>query len=106
MVDVSKLNELTPEELKEIQSIISLFHLLGLTDEEISRLPQVLKNWPLVASNINAMAADLANVKSEVSRLSMPSVADSEDTNDNIRKSVGFGANPETVFFDMGGDKR
>lgn len=96
---------MTRKDLKGVKSALALFHLLGLTDEQISLLPQVLANWPTVVKNMNAMAADLATVKAEISRGPQSGDAPHLDTEENIRRSVGFGSHVELVSFDEGGGK-
>lgn len=105
MVDVKELSKLTPDELAKVQSVISLFHLLGLSDEDINVLPEVLKNWRQAVDTLNAHTVDLANLKQILpSRQSKDSDA-SLDTPENIRLMFGFGESPERVDFnsDKGG---
>ena len=100
MVDVSELAKLDQEKLEKIQSVISLFHLLGLSDEDIALLPQVLKLWPTVVKNMNLMAQDLAIVKQGFA------TKDGKGEGDpaiNLQKLVGFDSNIENVNFDEGG---
>lgn len=107
MVDVSEISKLSPEELGKVQSVISLFRLLGLTDEDISLLPQVLKNWPKVVEVINGHSEDLERIKGLVTankgQDELEKIAD--DTPDNIRSAFGFGSRTENVRFDGGGSK-
>ncbi len=102
MADVSEIMKLTPEELAEVKSSIRLFHILGMTDEEISLLPQIAKNWGIVVSNMNAMATDLADLRSRLSTSGGKREDGSLDTDENIRRSFGFGENAESVFLKEG----
>lgn len=105
MAAVSEIMKLDADKLKEVQSAISLFHLLGLTDEDIALLPQVLKNWQLVVKNLNDMAVDLANLKQ--STLAKKGRADTSlDTPENIRSLIGFEETTERVRFEEGGTKQ
>lgn len=102
-----ELSKLTPKELRAVQAAIRLFHILGLTNEQIEKLPEVLSNWPTVVTNMNAMAQDLYALKQQVERLiteKAPARDISADTDENIRDSIGFGANPELTQFG-GGNK-
>lgn len=105
MVDVKALKELDAERLAKIQAVIDLFHVLGLSDEEISLLPQVLKNWPKVVETINAHSVDLANLKQGVPSGKTKNLDTSLDTPDNLRQMIGFGESPERVNFSDGGDR-
>lgn len=107
MADVSEIRNLTPERLEKVQAVLDLFRLLGLSDEEISLLPQVLKNWPIVVSNINAFSSDLVAIKSDVARLSVKRAGQDTgvDTEENIRESIGFGNHPEIINFGTEGSK-
>lgn len=106
MVDVSEISKLSPEELGKVQSVISLFHLLGLSDEDISLLPQVLKNWPKVVEVINGHSEDLERLKGLVTANKGQDELDKiADTPDNIRSAFGFGSRTENVRFDGGGSK-
>ena len=105
MVEIKKLKEMSPEKLEKVQSVIDLFNLLGITDEQIALLPQVLANWPTIVSNMNAMAQDLATLKMSSARKSES--GDNLDTEESLRESVGFGKHTEMVFFgEDGGDKK
>ena len=103
---VSKeIENLTPKELKEVQSVLRLLHILGLSNEQIEKLPEVLSLWPRVVNNMNKMAEDLFEVKSEVARMvkekaPLPDI--SADTDENIRSSIGFGSSPELTLFGGG----
>lgn len=106
MVDVSELSKLTPERLEKAQAVIDLFHLLGLSDEEISLLPVVLRNWGKVVDTINAHSEDLERVKSVVTANKGQQELDAaSDTPDNIRSAFGFGVRAESVNFGAGGSK-
>lgn len=100
-----ELSKLTPKELKAVQSVIRLFHILGLTNDQIEKLPEVLSNWPTVVTNMNAMAQDLFILKQQVERLAPEknSAKDiSADTDINIRNSIGFDKNTELTQFGGG----
>lgn len=105
MADVSELAKLTPAELEKIQSVIKLFHLLGLTDEDISILPEVLKNWRKAVDTINAHSLDLQNFKKSLSSNSADKSDASMNSAEAMQKMVGFGESPERVDFnsDKGG---
>lgn len=105
MVDVKELSKLTPEELTKVQSVISLFHLLGLSDEDIAILPEVLKNWRQAVDTLNAHTVDLANLKQISPSRQSKNSDTSLDTPENIRLMFGFGESPERVDFnsDKGG---
>ena len=108
MADVSEIRQLTPERLEKIQAVLDLFRLLGITDEELARLPQVLKNWPTAVSNMNAFSAELSEAKARLDALSIRKSAAEEiaaDTDENIRRSFGFGDASELVNFGPGGAK-
>ncbi len=106
MVDVKELSKLSPEELEKIQSVISLFHLMGLSDEDISILPEVLKNWPMLVKNLNLLMNDVVQMKGELVRVSGDKIikGNDVDTSDNIRESIGFGSSVERVFFNKNED--
>ena len=105
MVDVKELSKLTPEELTKIQSVISLFYLLGLSDEDIALLPEVLKNWRKAVDTLNAHTVDLANLKQGLPTGQPNNLDTSLDTPENLRHMFGFGESPERVDFnsDKGG---
>lgn len=105
MVDVKELSKLTPEELTKVQSVISLFHLLGLSDEDIQILPEVLKNWRKAVDTLNAHTVDLGNLKQVFSSGQSKNPDTSLETSENIRRMFGFGESPERVDFnsDKGG---
>lgn len=105
MVDVKALKELDAERLAKIQAVIDLFHVLGLSDEEISLLPQVLKNWPKVVETINAHSIDLANLKQSMPNGKQKSTDTALDTPENIRQMFGFGETSEKVQFSDGGGR-
>ena len=104
MVEIKKLKEMSPEKLEKVQSVIDLFNLLGITDEQIALLPQVLANWPTIVKNMNAMANDLATLK--MASAKKAESGDNLDTDESIRESVGFGNHAEMVFFDEDGGKK
>ena len=104
MADVSEIAKLSPEKLKEIQSVISLFHLLGLTDEDIEKLPIVLRNWDKAVNTINAHSQDLENIRSSLSKNGNGRKDAEGDTPDSLRSMIGFDSSPEVVNFgDKGG---
>lgn len=105
MADVSELAKLTPAELEKIQAVISLFHLLGLTDEDISILPEVLKNWRKAVDTINAHSLDLQNFKKSLSSNNADKSGASMNSAEAMQMMVGFGESPERVDFnsDKGG---
>lgn len=105
MADVSEIAKLTPEQLDKVQSVISLFHILGLTDEDISLLPQVLKLWPKVVDTVNAHSIDLSNLKRSMASDKSQNLNTNLDTPENIRSAIGFGSNVERVVFKEAGDK-
>lgn len=102
MVDVKELSKLTPEELAKVQSVISLFHILGLSDEDIAILPEVLKNWRQAVDTLNAHTVDLANLKQVFPSGQSKNPDTSIDTPENIRLMFGFGESPERVDFNSG----
>lgn len=104
MVEIKKLKEMSPEELEKVQSVLDTFNLLGITDEQIALLPQVLALWPTIVNNMNLMAQDLATLKLATGKKEKQS--ESLDTEEAIRKSVGFDNHTEMVFFDEEGDKK
>lgn len=103
-MDVSELAKLDPEKLEKIQSVLALFHLFGLSDEEISRLPQVLKNWPIVVKNLNDMGQDLFLVKKSIMGKNASGANPEIDSEDSLRKMVGFDSHVENVVFNEGGN--
>lgn len=107
MADVSELAKLTPAELEKIQSVIKLFHLLGLSDEDISLLPQVLKNWRKVVDTINAHSNDLTALKRGLSNGQSKDSDASSDNGDTMRVLVGFDNMSENVKLgDMKGGRK
>ena len=104
MVNVEEIEQLTPKQLEEIQSVMRLFHLMGLTNDDITSLAQILKEWPTYVKNMNEMGADLVRIKRILSEQSGKNgVIDSEDA---LRKAVGFDNNAENVRFGYGGDTK
>ena len=104
MVDVKTLANMSEEDLRKVQAVIALFALLGITEKQLSLLPEILANWPIMVNNINAMTVDLANLKQSLSSGKSGHLDTSLDTPDNIRDMVGFGVNRELVNFgDKGG---
>lgn len=101
---IKELSNLSNKELKQVKSVITFFHLLGMTDEQIASLPQVLSNWPIVAKNMNAMSKDLIEVKSMISDLSARNGSKSADdkkldTSENIKEASGIGKDIERINF-------
>lgn len=105
MVDVKRLAEMDADELAKVQSVISLFALLGVDEKGLALLPEMIANWPIVVKNMNAMAADLANLKQSVSSGENGGSDASLDTADAIRDMIGFGVNRESVVFGGKGGK-
>lgn len=106
MADVSELAKLTPAELEKIQAVISLFHLLGLTDEDISILPEVLKNWRKAVDTINAHTEDLVAIKRSISLGKADKGKASMNGADEMQMMVGFGMAKEKIFFDNGAKEK
>lgn len=105
MADVSELAKLDPEKLGKIQSIISLFHLLGMTDNDIENLVEMAKKWPTVVKNMNAMAYDLTLLKQGAAAKDEKGT-DGGENDESLRLLVGFGSRAEDVSFDgEGGGK-
>lgn len=103
MVDVSEIAKMDSEKLEKVQSVIALFHLLGITDEEIALLPQVLKNWPTIVSNMNGMTKDMVEMKNSIARLKPRSENKGEpDDATALQNMVGFDSSIEKVSFNRG----
>lgn len=103
MADVSELAKLSPEKLEKVQSIIALFHLLGMTDEDIGNLVDMAKKWPIVVKNMNAMAEDLVLLK-QGAAVKSSEKAKEFDNEESLRLMVGFDSRVEEVKFGEGGD--
>ena len=105
MTDVSELMKLDSESLTKVQSVISLLHLLGLSDEDIALLPEVLKNWRKMVDTVNAHSIDLANVKRSVSSNKPDKSGVNLNSAEAMQRMVGFGESAERVDFssDKGG---
>lgn len=99
MADVSEIMKLKPKDLKNVQAIFSFLHLLGLTDEQIKLIPEILKNWPTIVKNMNEMVVDLASLKQGTSKDKPQAPDDSAETPDNIKNMIGFNETAERVNF-------
>lgn len=101
MVDFSEIMKLKPRQLKKIQAISSFLRVLGLTDEEIKSIPEIIKNWPTIVKNMNHMVVDVANIKTALGSQKSSDDNDSKslETPDNIKESIGFGVNIERVDY-------
>lgn len=108
MADFSEIMKLTPRQLKKAKEVAVFLKLLGLSDEDIKLIPQIIRNWPIVVKNMNDMSADFANFKMQL--------ADKDDKNKDkddfetpasIRQGIGFGENAENVDYSKcrGGSK-
>ena len=106
MVNVKTLHNLSSEDLGKIQAVIGLFELLGITEEDLARLPEVLANWDMVKKNLNLMVADVSTLKEQVATLIANGGKSSKDneTPENLQQSVGFGSATERVLFRGGND--
>lgn len=106
MVNVKTLHDLNSEDLGKIKAILDLFALLGISDEDLARLPSVLRNWDIVSKNMNAMAEDVTSLKADVAHLIANGGKPSHDAEspENLQQSVGFGSAVERVLFKGGED--
>jgi hypothetical protein len=107
--ELAKLNR---GQLKTLQAVLSLLHILGLSDEQINALPQILTNWPTMAKNMNAMSADLIEIKKKICTLEDRKNGDEKDpdpkgmdTAENIKTSGGLGKDVERINYEKGGTK-
>lgn len=107
--ELAKLNR---GQLKTLQAVLSLLHILGLSDEQINALPQILTNWPTMAKNMNAMSADLIEIKKKICTLEDRKNGDEKehdpkgmDTADNIKESGGLGKDVERIHYEKGESK-
>lgn len=104
MADVSEIAKLTPEELGKVQAVITLFHILGLTDADIEKLAIILKNWDKLVNTVNAHSTDLQNIRSSLSKNGNGRKDAEGDSPDSLRSMIGFDSSPEVVNFgDKGG---
>ena len=107
MADVSEIMKLDERKLKEVQAAVLLLHLLGLSDDDISLLPQIVKSWPTVVKNMNAMAEDLAKLRQALSEGKPDGKASQADSAGELQKMIGFGSATELVTFGAdGGDRK
>ncbi len=106
MVDIRTLHNLTSEDLGKIQAVIDLFALLGISEEDLANLPEVLANWGTVKKNLNLLVKDVADLKTQVATLIANGGKGSKETEnpENLQQSVGFGSATERVLFRGGND--
>jgi len=108
---ISELSKLSPRELKQVKSVVTFFHMIGLTDEDINLLPQIVKNWPAVAKNINLFGKQIIEMKGDIEDLetrggNKNKDGKSSDTTANIRQSVGIGSDIQRVHFNFDDQKK
>lgn len=106
MVDVKELNSMSAKDFAKVKSVIALFHLLGLSDEDISMIPEILRNWRKLVDTVNIHSYDLANLKQSSFKQKGGNVDISSETPENIRNMFGFGESLEKVSFNEGGTSK
>lgn len=102
MAVASEISKIDADTLEKVKTVITLFHMIGITDEMLDKLPQILASWPTVVSNMNAMVEDLNKLKMAVYQQKPAVNQNSGDTPENLRKAVGFGETIERVVFEKG----
>ena len=106
MVDVSELEKLSPEELKAAQEAIALFRLLGLSNEDISMLPKIVKQWPKLIEIVNGHSDDLTSLRMQINKNEKPVKPNAKpETPDSLREMVGFDSHVESVTLPLFGGK-
>lgn len=101
MADVSEIAKLDSEKLEKIQSVISLFHLLGLTDKDIENLVNIAKGWPTIVKNMNAFSEEL----DRLSRIAGNKKDTTSSIQESMAKMVGFDSHAENIIPKGDGDK-
>lgn len=93
---VSEIAKLKGKDLKEVQGVIAMLHLLGLSDDDIESLVEIAKNWKTIASNMNLFSEELGNIKRKIGIDDKDS--NESETTSNYRDFVGFGTNAELII--------
>lgn len=91
---IDTIKNLTPKQLKEVQSVLALFSLMGITDEQLAKLPIILSNWGKMADNLNKMAVDLIDARKRIAELESKVAGNQDKTKkdgSSIASMVGLG---------------
>lgn len=96
MADVSEISKMSSKELKQVQGAIAMFHILGLTDDDIKSLVVMAKQWETIVSNMNAFSNELIAIKRKIG--SGKGENGGSDAPEDYKDLVGFDSHSELII--------
>ncbi|MCI1244474.1 MAG: hypothetical protein LKG11_00740 [Bacilli bacterium] len=99
---VKAFDGMSKREIKAAKAAISLFRLLGMTDEEIDMVPKAVRMLPRIIEQQNQIISDQKDINDRIIRMSKGDSGNRTMTLEDAAKALGLGEAPNAIDVKLG----